>query len=67
MKLFILGLVLGLSLASLGVWADGRARDTWSQRQERKALEFPVDEYGTVHDNVGGSLTPNSRSHRGPC
>mgnify|MGYP001611208687 CR=1 FL=1 len=41
MKPFILGLVLGLSLASLGVWAGprdrarGSERPTYLERQER--------------------------------
>ncbi len=69
MKTFILGLVLGLSLASLGVWAGPRDRDrmeSWSEQQDRLRMQYPIDLDGEAYTNVGGLLVP-SNPRRGPC
>ena len=69
MKTFILGLVLGLSLASVGVWAGARDRDrmeSWSEQQDRLRMQYPMDADGEVYTNVGGNLVP-SNPRRGPC
>lgn len=79
MKSFMLGLVLGLSLAALPLFAEQRGiffnpsnpmvPETWSQKQTREALENPMDQYGNSYSNSGGSLMPNfsEGSRRGPC
>lgn len=78
MKGFLLGLVLGFSLAAVPIFAElrdsdgnlfSRPRETWSQRQAREALEYPIDQYGNSYSNDGGYLTPNFSpgTRRGPC
>ena len=69
MKGFLVGLLLGLSLAAWPSFAGRDIDESWQAQQQREAMENPMDQHGNMYTNQGGSLTPSfsEQTRRGPC